>query len=251
MSTTKPQPEIAAGYAALAGAYHSAGEHVDAETWWRRALAGDDSMVGCHVGLARTLAELGRLDEAEGHLRRALALDPLCDEAARIYAEICRWQGRLSEAARLFLSALVRGAAGAVHLGYAELTWALGAVEDAEKHYRRALHHADVSAEACADLGVLLVTHSRPAEAEPHLRRAADQLPCPETLTNHANVLVELGRDAEADARYREALALDPACAEALWGLAELEAGQGHTTSAADLRRRAVDLRPGIAGRCR
>ena len=160
MSATQPQPSVNAGYAALAGAYHSAGDHVDAETWWRRALAGDDSQVGCHVGLARTLAELGRLDEAEGHLRRALALDPLCEDAARFYAELCRWQGRLSEAARLFLSALVRGAAGAVLLGYAELTWALGAVDDAEKHYRRALHHADVSAEACADLGVLLVTRS-------------------------------------------------------------------------------------------
>jgi Tfp pilus assembly protein PilF len=251
MSATQPQPEVAAGYAKLAGAYHSAGEHVDAERWWRTALAGDDSQVGCHVGLARTLAELGRLDEAEGHLRRALALDPLCEEAARIYAEICRWQGRLSEAARLFLSALARGAAGAVLLGYAELTWALGAADDAEKHYRRALHHADVSAEACADLGVLLVTRRRPAEAEPHLRRAADELGCAESLTNHANVLVELGRLAEADVRYREALLVDPTCAEALWGLAELETRQGHTTSASDLRRRAVDLRPGIAGRCR
>ena len=120
MSATQPQPGVAVrGYAKLAGAYHSAGEHVDAERWWRTALAGDDSQVGCHVGLARTLAELGRLDEAEGHLRRALALDPLCEEAARIYAELCRWQGRLSEAARLFLSALARGAAGAVLLGYA------------------------------------------------------------------------------------------------------------------------------------
>jgi len=251
MSATQPQPDVAAGYAALAGAYHSAGEHVDAETWWRRALAGDDSVVGAHVGLARTLAALGRLDEAEGHLRRALALDPLCDEAARIYAEICRWQGRLSEAAKLFMSAIVRGAAGAVLLGYAELTWALGAVDDAEKHYKRALHHADVSAEACADLGVLLVTRSRPDEAEPHLRRAADELGCAVSLTNHANVLVELGRRDEAELRFREALAVDPGCAEALWGLAELETEQGHTTSAADLRRRAVDLRPGIAGRCR
>ncbi len=95
-------------------------------------------------------------------------------------------------------------------LGYAELTWALGAADDAEKHYRRALHHADVSAEACADLGVLLVTRSRPAEAEPHLRRAADELGCAESLTNHANVLVELGACEEADARYREALARRP-----------------------------------------
>jgi Tfp pilus assembly protein PilF len=251
MSATQPQPNVAAGYAKLAGAYHSAGEHVDAERWWRTALAGDDSQVGCHVGLARTLAELGRLDEAEGHLRRALALDPLCEEASRIYAELCRWQGRLSEAARLFLSALARGAAGAVLLGYAELTWALGAADDAEKHFRRALHHADVSAEACADLGVLLVTRRRPVEAEPHLRRAADELGCAESLTNHANVLTELGRLEEADVRYREALAVDPTCAEALWGLAELETRQGHTTSASDLRRRAVDLRPGIAGRCR
>jgi Tfp pilus assembly protein PilF len=242
---------VNAGYAALAGAYHSAGDHVDAETWWRRALAGDDSMVGCHVGLARTLAALGRLDEAEGHLRRALALDPLCEEAARIYAEICRWQGRVSEAAKLFLSALARGAAGAVLLGYAELAWALGAAEDAEKHYRRALRHADVSAEACADLGVLLVTRRRPAEAEPHLRRAAEELRGPDTLTNHANVLVELDRPREAEARYREALELDPGCAEALWGLAELEDEQGHATAAADLRRRAADLRPGIARRCR
>jgi Flp pilus assembly protein TadD len=64
-------------------------------------------------------------------------------------------------------------------------------------------------------------------------------------------VLTELGRLEEADVRYREALVVDPTCAEALWGLAELETRQGHTTSASDLRRRAVDLRPGIAGRCR
>ena len=76
------------------------------------ALAGDDTQVGCHVGLARTLAELGRLDEAEGHLRRALALDPLCEDAARFYAELCRWQGRLSEAAKLLKDWMKRVSAG-------------------------------------------------------------------------------------------------------------------------------------------
>ena len=57
-------------------------------------------------------------------------------------------------------------------------------------------------------------------------------------------MLLKLGREDEADGRYREALAADPDCGEAQLGLGELYARRGETGRADIARRPAFLLAP-------
>ena len=57
--------EAGAAYARLADGYARSGDHALAEQYFRRALHEGFVLGEVHVGLARTLAQLNRLDEAE------------------------------------------------------------------------------------------------------------------------------------------------------------------------------------------
>jgi cytochrome c-type biogenesis protein CcmH/NrfG len=64
---------------------------------------------------------------------------------------------------------------------------------------------------------------------------------------NLGSVLVELGREAEGEAAYRDALARDPANAEAYFNLAVLAYRRGRWTEAADLARACLARDPAHA----
>ena len=199
-----------------------------------------------HVGLARTLGALNRLDEAEDHLHRALALDRTSDDALGELTELYLQGGRVGEALEASSQRLAGQPDAQGHLAYASLVERLGLLSDAERHYRVALAEPDTALEAASGLGVLLARRGRLDEAEPLLRVAADGLGCAASLTNHAHVLAQLGREDEADGRYREALAADPDCGEAQLGLSELYARRGELERADVARRRAFRLEPGL-----
>jgi len=233
----------AAAYGALADCYGEAGEFGEAEVFYRRALVVDPAAVGLHVRLARTLLGLNRPDEAEGHLRRALTLEQGSSVAACAYAELCLAQGRLADAARILRGAFEAGPTPETHAAYAELAWSIGALADAERHYGEALRDPEARPEVRASLGLVLISRRRTADAEPHLRAAADALGCAASLTNHANALAELGRADEAMSRYRAALAADDECAEAQWGIAQLT-GDDEARARALAGRQPVEPRP-------
>ena len=90
--------EAGAAYARLADGYARRGDHALAEQYFRRALHEGFVLVEVHVGLARTLAALNRLDEAEDHLRRALAIDPASDDALDELAGLYLQGGRVGQA---------------------------------------------------------------------------------------------------------------------------------------------------------
>jgi tetratricopeptide (TPR) repeat protein len=244
----------ATGYAALAERYDGNGQHADAETWRRRALADDPESeaietAALHVGLARTLLALGRADEAEEQLRRALRLDPASVEAARALAGLWLRDGRVGDAARAYTVLLDSGCRES-RLPYAELLWQLGLLEDAEQQYRAALAEPETALEAAAALGVLLVRRGQKLQGEHFLRLAAEAFGDAAALTNHGNALALLGRLDEAEGRYRAALADDPDCAAAQWGLAELYDRRGQDGRASVARKRATRLDPQLARSC-
>ncbi len=75
--------------------------------------------------------------------------------------------------------------------------------------------------------------------------RAVEAAPqSPSARNNLGLALAEAGRTSEADARFREALALNPRLATALVNLANLELERGRPTAAEALLRRAVEAAP-------
>lgn len=74
------------------------------EHYWEEAVWRDSGDVRCHVALARTLASAGRADEAERHLRSAIArltalgTPPIDGEAHHRLGELLARQGRVDEA---------------------------------------------------------------------------------------------------------------------------------------------------------
>ena len=87
-----------------ADAYRELGDRVavddpaSAEVAYRRALDFEPSLPDVYVRLAATLVRLGRLCEAEGHLRAARRLDARHEDAARLSADLLLARGRLAEA---------------------------------------------------------------------------------------------------------------------------------------------------------
>src|SRR5262249_45506265 len=131
--------EAGAAYARLADGYARSGEHEHAEQYFRRALHEGFTLAEVHVGLARTLAALNRLDEAEDHLRRAVAMDPTSDDALDELAMLYLLRGRVGAALEAGNRRLAGQPDAQGHLIYACLVERLWLLSDAERHYQAAL----------------------------------------------------------------------------------------------------------------
>ncbi len=111
----------------------------EAETLIRRALSLKDDPV-FHGNLAVLLHHTGRLDEAEAAYRRALGLDPDFADALRNYACLLRDSERLDEALARWDDLLARlPDDGAAHIERAIVLEALGRRPEAAEAYRQGL----------------------------------------------------------------------------------------------------------------
>jgi len=171
--------EASAADFAVAAAAHRRGDLAAAVEAYRNALAKDAGFVEAQVNLARALADLGQLDEADGWLDRALAQRP-------DYYAVFKVQG---------LVALRRGQA---ELGVEALTRA------------RRLRPDDP--ECLTNLGAALLGQGRLAEASEVLARGAKLAPS----SPGAALNLALARDRASDPgraayHYKRFLALAPA----------------------------------------
>ncbi|HKT31237.1 MAG TPA: sulfotransferase [Gammaproteobacteria bacterium] len=115
----------------------------------------------------------------------------------------------------------------------------------AEARYRRVLRENPAHADATHFLG-LLAHQTGHDDAALELLQRAIELGSGSPLYRHnlAGVLQALGRHAEAERRYREALNLKPDYAEAVIGLAKTCEAQGRSAEALPLFDRALQLAP-------
>jgi tetratricopeptide (TPR) repeat protein len=231
------------------GAAEAETDPVAAELSYRRSLQLVPDVAGAHAELAAVLFRLHRYAEAEVHLKEALRLDPQHEEANRLQAEYLVADGRVPEAIQRFVGSMADAAPACVRAAFGDLLARLGLVRDAEAQYRRAA--TDGVPEAHANLALLLADDGRLEEALAELDRALALEPdLVEARLNRANVLVELGRLAEAEPIFVELCGCEDVAGAAWWGVAAIRAERGDARGARDARQRAIVAEPDLARRC-
>ena len=223
--------------------------------------------------LGHIAALLGRIDEAEGYLLQALALDPTYQEARQQLLFTYLDAGRYEQARALsadFERTLSQIAAA---------RFRDGRYEAALQHYRHLIAIAPNDSEAHVNIGATLMRLKRTEEAmqsyrralaiDPEQRQGLTQLGyayfqlgdderaleayrrladlAPDDAATHVNIAVTLARMRrmrEAEASFQRALELDPTQTEALRQFAALCFNDGRYRQAVSLYRRVVALRP-------
>jgi tetratricopeptide (TPR) repeat protein len=155
-------------------------------------------------------------------------------------------QGRIDEAARHYRKAVELGPVYArAWLGLGLVRKAQGKLEEARSHYERALDLNPQLADGHFFLAVALEQREEIEQAIYHYREAVRLYPTYLlALINLGNLLTRIGEVEEAIHSYRRALQVEPELKEAHFNLASALSEQGQTEEAIAHYRRAIDLAP-------
>ena len=113
-----------------------------------------------------------------------------------------------------------------------------------EAAWRAVLARDPFDAAALHGLGRVMLRRKRPAEAVALLSAAIEGGADPDVLTDLGAALIEVGSDAEAKQRFRQALAVQPEHFQALFNLGGLLLTKGRSGEALDVLRRALSVAP-------
>lgn len=201
------------------------------------------------VAQAVQLHQLGRLAEAEGLYRQALALDRNEPDAIQFLGLIAHQRGEHDRAIELLQRAIaIDGGVASYHSNLGEAYRALGRLDDAVESHKRALALRPDLAAARFGLGTALLDLKDYAGSAKEL--AAALALDPKDADAHLNLgiaLLELGRGAEAIAHYEAAIKLRPDSAEAHLNLGIALRVEGRFRGALAALGRALELAPAIA----
>jgi tetratricopeptide (TPR) repeat protein len=245
--------------------------------------AAEPSSPEIHNNLGRTLANAGKLDEAEAEFAKALELAPndadalmnlgtvaalrgnparaehLVKQALRAnpdhtgalarLGELRRDAGDLDEAARLFREALaIDDVSPELYLGLGDVLQRGGHYEEAEKAFRRVLELDPDSFAAHYNLGVTALQQQQAkqaiAEFEKALALDGDHPLAAAAHNNIGTVELDRGRRAEAMAAFEQAAKSSPVIFEARFNLGSLYLEDGRTDDAVRLFEEAARLSP-------
>jgi tetratricopeptide (TPR) repeat protein len=243
----KLKPDYAGAHNNLGNVLSQQGRRSEAEISYRRAIALDPRTGGLRLNLARLLEESGRLDEAHTVLTEALAHEP---DNAPVQAAVARTAVKL-DAARpaetLAVSATPPSNKDAVQtlLARAHAEQAAGRFKEAEAACRDLLALDDKHAGAWHLLGIVTFRAGDAAGALAPIDRAAALAPDKADVRNSRGfALRALGRDTEAEAAFREAVALDANFLEAHYQLGNLLREGKRYTDAEGSYRHVLALNP-------
>jgi tetratricopeptide (TPR) repeat protein len=172
--------------------------------------AGDPSSPEIHNNLGRTLANAGKLDEAEAEFGKALELNPNDADALMNLGSVASLRGNPARAELLVKQAL---RANPDHTGalarLGELRRDAGDLEEATRLFREALAIDDVSPELYLGLGDVLQRAGKYAEAEKAFHRVLEL--DPDSFAAHYNLGVTALQQQQSDraiAEFEQALAI-------------------------------------------
>ena len=167
------------------------------------------------TNLGATLQAEGRLDEAAGHYRRAIALAPDYPPAYNNLGTALRAKGQLTEAVAT---------------------------------YQQAIRLRSEYPEAQYNLANALMDAGKPADAIEHFRVALASIPGSVDVHNNLGIaLMGEGKRDQAIDEFRAALKIDPASAKTLKNLAEALGSARKYDAAIQNYRRAIQIDPGDA----
>ena len=199
------------------------------------------------VSLGAILNALGRFEEAETHLRRAIALNSKQKNNAHLnLGKTLYKQGRYEEALEVAFVAVEQApdfSEARINLG--AILSALGRFEEAETHLRRAIALNPQGRDAHLNLGAVLYKQGRYEEALEVTFVAVEQAPdFSEARINLGAILSALGRFEEAETHLRRAIALNPQDVDSFRKLIEVLTPQGRYEEAIDALAQAAALDP-------
>ena len=239
-------PEDADAQFNLAKTLKDIGRLDEAAAAYHRATRIRPDFAGAHNNLGNTLRELGRPEEAAESYLNALRLIPDYAEAYNGLGITYKDLGRLEDAVASYRHASrIKPDYAETYGNMGNALFELGRLEEAAASYDRALQSAPQYAEAHNGLGVTFTKMGRLNDADASLRRAL--LSKPDYAEAHGNLayaLYELGRLDEAEASYRMALNIDPRNAGAQHSLGHILQKLGRLEEAEASYRQALSIDP-------
>ena len=214
-----------------------------------RAVELNPQYADAHYNLGTALAHLGRLPEAARRLARALELEPSNAPAAYNLGVVMKRQGRRDEAIA-HLTTVVKLSPGHVqaHTTLGALLFEKGDAAAALAHFQDAIRADPKCAEAHGNIGTLLMAQGRAAEAvEPLERAAALDAGNSNTACKLGIAMFRLGRFAEAETHLQKAVALDNDNGTAHFQLAMALLETGRTDEVVSHLSETVRVEPGHA----
>ena len=226
------------------------GKADEGEAALRRAIELNPDAPSFHANLGEVLRRSGRIDEAAEALETAIRLNPRHAQALNNLGIIQYERRRFAEAAHCYRQALAldpRRAEVLNNLGNAlRMT---GDTDGAEQAYREALDRRPAYPEAHNNLGTLLHQHGKVDEAERALRTAIEQNPSyVEAYNNLAELLLSEKREAEALQVLAQAMAVAPLSVSTLLLTARAQLERRNMDAAEQAVRLALEEEPGHAG---
>ena len=194
-----------------------------AANWPVHSAASQQAITENNLGAA--LQDLGRLEEAVTHYRRALELAPGYAPALNNLGTALRATGRPEEAVETYDSAITRGAGesnASLYLNRGNALMEQGRTVEAVASFRQALavdpqsaHARQALANSLYDVGTEAIESGAFAPAEAALREAVALRPSAEAHNNLGIALASQGRLAEAVSAWEAALRINPSFPDA------------------------------------
>jgi arylsulfatase A-like enzyme/Tfp pilus assembly protein PilF len=238
----------ALGYAAGQGGVLMQDDEEKAEKTLLAVLQTDPDILDAHQMLGQLATTQRRFEDALGHFRRALELDPAHKNSLMGMASSYQKLGRSEEALVGFRRALeISGHDTRATLAIADIEFSLGRLDEAAK----ALHEAAETTEAPAliynKLGEVRAEQGRPGEAINLFARAVeekDDFALPHF--NLAALYEEAGDAQRAIAQYERAIELAPKYHEAQFNLGRLVGSLGQVDRQQELWEASIESNPGF-----
>ncbi len=192
----------------------------DSIVLWNTAVAANPSCYICHNNLGNAYLRAERNDEAAPHFEAALRMQPGDADGRANLGNVALRAGRVDDARRYFEAALALEPDHSVSLtNLGRILIDEERPEEAISYLEHALRVDPVNGEGHANLGLALMGLGRLDEAEPHMREAVRILPDEGSWNNLAILELELGRVEQAVADFERAIDVAPDFQESHYNL--------------------------------